>query len=241
MSEKYPRFKDYLERRQKILDAENKTEEPASPELFNEKTFYPTFVKELLEAEKEVIIYSPYISKFRSEFFNSTLKKLKKRNIAVFIFTRPIEEHEYFMRSEIKIALNDYKEMGANIFYLKGSIHEKLAIIDRKILWEGSLNILSQRSSRELMRRISNEDSAKQMMSYLGINKALVGNYKVKYEELCQELAYDSKPNYILKAITELFRIFVSSIRWWLFAALRVIILSLKGIQLIMSAIKYIF
>lgn len=149
---KNPSFKDYLKRRDAIIQAE-KSKEPKKvkiiPSLYNEKTFYRSFIKDMLNADKEVIIYSPFISKFRSDFFNKTMKKLRRRNIDVFIFTRPIEEHEYFMQSEIKCALSDYEEMGATIFYLPGSIHEKVAIIDRKILWEGSLNILSQRTSRE--------------------------------------------------------------------------------------------
>jgi hypothetical protein len=65
----------------------------------------------MLEAEKEVIIYCPFISKFRSDFFRQTLLKLRKKNVDVFIFTRPLEEHECLMRSEISCALKDYEEL----------------------------------------------------------------------------------------------------------------------------------
>ena len=51
------------------------------------------------------------------------------------------------------------------IVYLPGHIHAKTAIIGQEILWEGSLNILSQQESKEMMRQIADEDSAKQIMS----------------------------------------------------------------------------
>ncbi len=37
---------------------------------------------------------------------------------------------------------------------LTGNFHRKLAVIDRTILWEGSLNILSQNRSQKVMSRI---------------------------------------------------------------------------------------
>lgn len=209
--------------------------------LFNEKTFYREFVKDMLAAEKEVIIYSPFISKFRSEFFSDTLRNLRRRNIAVFIFTRPLEEHDRLMRSEISCALKDYEELGTSIFYLSGSIHEKVAVIDRKILWEGSLNILSQRESKEMMRRVADEDSAKQIMTYLGLNKKLVEGYKFQYERLYRSLIENSKHNYQLRARISLSGVVIPIITKWLFLGLRVMMLALKGLKSIVSIISYLY
>lgn len=232
-------FKNYLKRRDAMIEAENKEKEKPEPrDLYNEKTFYRAFVKDLLEADKEVIIYCPFISKFRSDFFRSTLLKLRRRNIAVFIFTRPLEEHEYFMRAEIETALNDYEEMGACIFYLPGLIHEKVAIIDRKILWEGSLNILSQRTSRELMRRTSDEDSAKQLMTHLGLNSKLVEGYKDKYERMYRSLVANAKDDRKHKVRLFITGVLIPILTWWLFFSFKVMILALKYVKLIMSSLR---
>lgn len=233
-------FKNYLRRRDAMIAAENNKEEekPEEREIYNEKTFYRAFVKDMLEADKEVIIYSPFISKFRSDFFSDTFKKLRRRNIDVFIFTRPIEEHEYFARAEIKCALNDYEEMGATIFYLPGSIHEKVAIIDRKVLWEGSLNILSQRNSREMMRRLSDKVSAKQIMAHLGLNKKLVEGYKDKYERMYRSLVENKKEDRKIKMRIFFTGFLIPALTWWLFFNFRVMIAVLKGIRLIMNLIR---
>lgn len=213
MSIKLPAYKNYLRNRQNAIDAE-KLQEMQKLDLYNEKTFYKAFVRDLLEVKKEVVIYSPFVTKFRSEFFRKTFKELQKRNIAVFIFTRPLEEQEYLMRSEIQCALKDYENLGVYITYLPGFIHAKTAIIDREILWEGSLNILSQRESREIMRRVNDEDSAKQVMAYLGINKKLTEGYKYQYEQLYKSLAENSKRDFRGRVKLLLEEIIVPAITW---------------------------
>ncbi len=190
-----PAYKNHLRNLQNKIDAE-KFHKLEKLDLYSEKTFYKAFVDDMLNAEKEIIIYSPFVTKFRSDFFSDTLKKLRKRNICIFIFTRPLEEHDYLMRTEIKCALRDYEELSACITYLPGFIHAKMAIIDREILWEGSLNILSQRESKEIMRRIADEDSARQIMSYLGLNQEIAAGYKFQYERLCRNLI-DSKRSWL--------------------------------------------
>lgn len=186
-----PTYRRHLENLQNEADAK-KFREIQKLDLYNEKTFYPAFVRDLLRAKKEVIIYCPFITKYRSEFFCKTFESIK-RNVPVFIFTRPIEEHDYFARAEIKCALKDYEEAGVTIIYLPGLIHEKAAIIDRRILWEGSLNILSQRDSKEMMRRTDNEEIVIQIMTFLDIRLKLAGGYKLQYEQLYRSLIENSE------------------------------------------------
>lgn len=221
-------FRQYLKRRQDVLDSEESKVSQIS-DLFNEKTFYKAFIQDLLEAKKEVIIYSPFVSKFRTDYFKQTIEKLRGRNVEIFIFTRPINEHEIMLQDQIECALNRYIELGVSVCYLTGSIHEKVSVIDREILWEGSLNILSQRSSREIMRRTPNNDQAMQLMSYLGLNKILADEYKLKYEKLYRSLINNSEQNLKIKA-----RIFVIGclvpILIWLFIHFIGMISSSSGI-----------
>lgn len=208
--------------------------------LFNEKTFYKAFIADMLDAEKEVIIYCPFISKYRQEYFSNTLKKLRRKNIPVFIFTRPLEEHEYLMRSEISCALKEYEEMGVDIFYLSGSIHEKIAIVDRNILWEGSLNILSQRSSREIMHRIEDSKHAEEIMLYLGINKKLAEGYKNKYERLYNNLIYNVRENRREKVKIFFTGVLLPALVWTFSAGVKTFVFSLKIVKGVLDLVKLI-
>lgn len=141
--------------------------------IYNERTFYPAFIKDVLKADKEVIIYSPFISKYRADFFRKTFVRLRIQRIKLIIFTRPVEEHEEHVRKEIKAAIGIYESLGAKVVCLEGSIHEKIAVIDKKILWSGSMNILSQRSSREIMSRTEDKDLTAQVISCLDLDGSL--------------------------------------------------------------------
>ncbi len=191
MSYPSPALLRHIQNQQNEIDAK-KFRVLQQPNLFDEHSFYRAFTQDLLAAKREVIIYCPFVSKFRSEFFKRTLKELQHRNVAVFIFTRPIEEHENIMRSEVTCALRDYEAFGATISYLPGYIHQKAAIIDREILWEGSLNILSQRKSHEMMRRIPDGVSALQVLTHLKLNQRLADGYRQQYERLYRSLVSDT-------------------------------------------------
>jgi len=233
-----PSYKRHLENMQNEWDA-GKYRESRTLDLYNEKTFYRTFVNDLLKAEKEVVIYSPFISKFRSEFFKNTFEKLKHRNVAVFIFTRPLEEHEYLMRNEIKAALGDYEEFGACIVEIPGFIHAKTAIIDRNILWDGSLNILSQRQSREIMRRTEDKDMARQVMDYLGLSKKLAEGYKYQYERLYRSLVDKRRFNLKLPVKIKLPKVYIGKIiKRFLSVISRIFVLCWKCVRLMLTLLS---
>lgn len=234
-----PAYKRHMQNIQNEIDAK-KLHEQQKLNLFNEKTFYRAFIRDMLEAKKEVIIYSPFVTKFRSEFFKSTLEKLRIKNIAVFIITRPFEEQDRLMRAEVSCALKDYEELGVCICYLEGLIHQKVAIIDREILWEGSMNILSQRNSKEIMRRISDDFSAIQVMSYLGLNKKIAEGYKFQYERLYRNLVENSKYNFMVKIKTFLTEIVVPRLTRWPFAVSKAMIFILRGFKALIELINFI-
>jgi len=206
-------FKQYLSRRSNAIDSD-KFSEPRALDLFNEKTFYRAFTSDMLAAKMEVVIYSAYVTKFRTDILKPTIEKLRNRNIDVFIFTRPLEEYDSIIRSQVECALKRYEELGVNIFYHGRYIHQKVAIIDREVLWEGSLNILSHRASNEMMRRTSDENSATQVMSYLGIDQKLAEAYKLKYDKLYRGLVNNSKQNFEQKMKIFLLGLAIPIIAW---------------------------
>lgn len=160
----------------------NHKQNATSSTLYNETTFYPAFTKDMVKAKREIVIYSPFVSQYRSNTFNRIMRKLKDGDVSIFIFTRSLGEYNPIHRECAAKVLSRYEEMGAYVYYLSGAIHQKVAIIDREILWEGSLNILSQRASREIMRRITEEGSAKEVISYLGLTSFLADGYRAKYQ-----------------------------------------------------------
>ena len=139
--------------------------------LHDEKTFYQAFIKDLEHCQQEVIIESPFITSERMKSLWPTLRKLHNRNVKIFIITRDPKEHSegYNLQSEREIeALED---IGIQVLLCRGNHHRKLAILDRTILWEGSLNILSQIHSREFMRRLEGGGFAEDLFIFLNFGR----------------------------------------------------------------------
>jgi len=136
--------------------------------LYNERTFYKQFIEDLVRADREVIIESPFITTSRMDLLYPVFERLLARHIMVYLITRdPVDHDNEFMRNQSTNEILQCKELGVNISLLKGHHHRKLAIIDKKILWEGSLNILSFSNSREIMRRIKGEKYVREMQKFL--------------------------------------------------------------------------
>ncbi len=142
-------------------------------QLFTERDFYKQFILDLQGCKREAVIESPYITTSRMERFYPIFEELLVRRVKIHVITRDQIDHTENIRHQATNEILYSKELGINIVLLTGNHHRKLAIIDRTILWEGSLNILSQNQSKEIMRRIEQEEIAKQMFSFLNLDKYL--------------------------------------------------------------------
>jgi len=138
-----------------------------SSTLFDENTFYQTFLKDLAICKNEVFIESPYITSKRAEFLIPIFNLLLSKGVKIYVMTRDPKEHNKNMEYQSEETISEFERIGVQVLICIGNHHRKLAILDRKILWEGSLNILSQNKSREIMRRIKNEKEALNMFNFL--------------------------------------------------------------------------
>ena len=140
-------------------------------QLHDQDSFYAAFLKDLGKCQHEVIIESPFITRRRLETLLPAIQKLKNRRVKVIINTRnPLDDEKDHMRDGSRWAIANLQHLGVQVLFTGGH-HRKLAILDRQILWEGSLNILSQNDSCEVMRRISSVQLAWQMTRFIGIDK----------------------------------------------------------------------
>jgi glycerophosphoryl diester phosphodiesterase len=141
--------------------------------LFKESSFYGAFNNDIRHAKKEVFIESPFITTKRLDQLLPIIVKLSKKDVKVIINTKdPTEQDGYYMRIQSELCFEYLQDIGATVLFT-GEHHRKLAIIDRQIPWEGSLNILSQNNSCEIMQRITSQELCKQMISFTDMRRWL--------------------------------------------------------------------
>ncbi|NMA15302.1 MAG: hypothetical protein GX930_08745, partial [Clostridia bacterium] len=138
--------------------------------LFNEKDFWPAFLKDILSVEDRLIIFSPFVTTARVGYFMDYFRSLVNRGVELRIYTRPPYQHGARLKEQSKIVIDQVKKIGVKVKEQK-SMHQKIAIIDDKIAWEGSLNILSHRDTHEQMRRIDGQNAVKEIIRNLEIGK----------------------------------------------------------------------
>lgn len=151
---------------------ENQTvPELTKPILYDEDTFYKKFVRDLSEAKEEVIIESPFITQKRLTVLKPTLEKLVQKGVQIFVITKSPEEHDEAMAEQSEEGIRYFEMLGIQVLLIKGGHHRKLAMIDRKVYWVGSLNILSQCISRELMQRMESRQFTEELFRFLRFDR----------------------------------------------------------------------
>ncbi len=112
--------------------------------LFDEDTFYKQFITDLKNCKNEVIIASPYITTQRMCTLKRHFEALVSRKVKVYVITRNPYDHDLSMQQQAEAEIRNFEMIGVQVLINTDYNHRKVAILDRKILWEGSLNILSQ-------------------------------------------------------------------------------------------------
>lgn len=148
------------------------TPELTTSQLYNEQTFYRAFERDLVCCRNEAVIESPFLTTRRIQMLLPTLRKMVTRGVRVTINIKHPQEHEDYMRAEAETSIALLQSIGVEILFTGGH-HRKLVVIDRRVLYEGSLNILSQSDSCEVMRRIDSEVLAEQMINFIKIKAFL--------------------------------------------------------------------
>jgi len=148
----------------------SKTHDLVHSKLLSEDTFYPVLTKDLKNCQSELLIECPFITNKRLNQLLPTLQKLKERKVRIVINTRdPYEHDEGYHRDDAHRAIANLQRMGVHVLYTGGH-HRKLVVIDRRVLYEGSLNVLSQNNSCEVMRRIESTRLAWQMVRFIKLD-----------------------------------------------------------------------
>lgn len=137
--------------------------------LYDQDSFYEAFERDLKRASQRVIIESPFLTMRRVNTLLPQLRKLIARDIRVIVNTKPLDEHDTILREQAEEVIAILQDIGVRVLMTTGH-HRKVAILD-DILWEGSLNILSQNDSCELMRRIQSPELSDQMLCFTRLDR----------------------------------------------------------------------
>lgn len=131
--------------------------------IFDSTTFLPVYKNDLLNAAREIMIVSPFITKRRVMQMLPFLNAALDRKVRAIVVTRPVADFREKDRPALEETLALLVAAGAHVVY-KSNIHQKFAICDQKIVWYGSINLLSFGRAEESIMRIENAGIADELL-----------------------------------------------------------------------------
>lgn len=147
-----------------------------------EHEFLDLFRADLAASTQSVKLLSPFVSINRSSDYYAVLTALSVRSVPVKVYVRPRQGQPELLRSNYGDAIRNLESRGVEVFCRSG-MHEKVAAVDGRILWHGSLNILSHNDSRESMLRFESADLVQEILQDLGLRSDLTDNSSVGADE----------------------------------------------------------
>lgn len=131
--------------------------------IFDGKDYYETFARDLIEAEKEIIISSPLLREDKVSKIIELLKPRQEAGIEVTVITQSPDEVGYGDIIDIYYMHDEMRRAG---FYVRiqENENEHFAVIDRHIVWHGGMNLLGKADAWDNLIRLESEQAAEELL-----------------------------------------------------------------------------
>ena len=136
---------------------------------YNQNSFWAKVVPDLKNASKRVIIFCPFVREGRIEVLLPIFKKIIEAGGEVIVYTRSVSEHVRLYQKKARDLIDNLRREGV-IVRIRKNMHEKVILIDDTLVWQGSLNLLSHKSTKEQMQRMVSKKVQKEVSELLDLN-----------------------------------------------------------------------
>ena len=135
------------------------------------------FWKDLSEAKDEIVISSPMINHNKVAKIIELLENRIELGLKVTILTMNPDTYKYDNSNDIMELVESLRQSGFEIKLIEDSC-EHYAVIDKEIVWYGSVNLLSKEDIDDNLMRICSKDIASELLELsCGIEKILLELY----------------------------------------------------------------
>ena len=131
--------------------------------IFDVDSYEKVYEKDLLEANKEIIISSPGLNHAKVDAFVKLIKQRQEDGVKLTVITLNPEGYPEEKIEDTKRFVEILKNCGVRI-KLQEHMHEHFAIIDEEIVWYGSMNFLSRAKADDNLMRVKSKDVAQELL-----------------------------------------------------------------------------
>lgn len=128
--------------------------------IYDQHTFQERFLSDIAQAKESVAIVSPFVTVKRVKWIEASLRQCNQKQVKISIVTRSPDSLPATSRNAAETAIGMLAALSGNVSYREG-IHQKYAIIDGRIVWYGSINLLRFSTSQESIMRLVSSSIAR--------------------------------------------------------------------------------
>ncbi len=145
--------------------AESVGDKPADI-IFDNTNFLSVYQSDMMNCARQMVIVSPFVTNRRVSQMLPGMAALANR-VSVVVVTRPADTYKHKDIPVLEATLSSLENAGVRLLF-RANIHQKFAVIDQKIVWYGSINLLSYGGAQESIMRLESTNIAQELMKDLG-------------------------------------------------------------------------
>ena len=133
--------------------------------IFDSQNYFDIFEKDVVSASKSVVISSPSFSFKKVNWLCAESEHLQLRGVSVVVLTLDPEDYPEDGRDQHKSHIEHLISSGVNVIP-RHKYRERFAIIDKSLVWYGSMTLLSNEKEDDSLMRINNPAVAEELLEF---------------------------------------------------------------------------
>ena len=133
--------------------------------VFDRRDYTETFERDLIEADKQIVIASPGLRRKKVERLISLIKPRLQAGVTVTVITLDPESQGYEDTIELYLLIDEMKKNGISV-RLTEEEAEHYAVIDCNLVWHGGMNLLGKADAWDNLIRIESIQAAAELLEF---------------------------------------------------------------------------
>ena len=133
--------------------------------IFDSQNYFDIFEKDVVSASKSIVISSPSFSFKKVNWLCAESEHLQLRGVSVVVLTLDPEDYPEDGRDQHRAHIEHLVSSGVNVI-TRHKYRERFAIIDKSLVWYGSMTLLSNEKEDDSLMRINNPAVAEELLEF---------------------------------------------------------------------------
>lgn len=130
--------------------------------IYDSGNYMDIFEQDLIEAEQEIVISSPGITREKITRFIYFIKPRQEAGVKVTVMTKNPENAAYGNAAFLYTLMEQMKEVGINVKTAEEMEH--FAVIDGSLVWHGGMNLLGKEDAWDNLIRVKDRKAASELL-----------------------------------------------------------------------------